>query len=80
MGSQQINFTMFLQAAFSVAVLSAAALAAPPSYNPKPRFVSTDGTKFSLNGKQFFFAGSNAYYLPFDNVSPLSIGCLGVLC
>lgn len=52
----------------TLATLAAAAWAAPPSYQPKPGFVTTDGTKFSVDGKDFFFAGSNAYYLPFGNV------------
>ncbi|KAM0275010.1 hypothetical protein ACHAQH_007659 [Verticillium albo-atrum] len=30
-------------------------------------FVTTKGTKFRLDGKDFPFAGSNAYYFPFDN-------------
>lgn len=55
----------------AVAALTAVASAIPPpSYAPKPGFVTTDGTDFSLDGKPFFFAGSNAYYLPFGNVSP----------
>lgn len=54
--------------ALSLATLAAVAFAAPPSYKPKPGFVKTDGTKFSLDGKEFFYAGSNAYYLPFANV------------
>ncbi|KAM5352965.1 hypothetical protein ACJ41O_005687 [Fusarium nematophilum] len=29
-------------------------------------FVTTNGEKFSLDGEDFFFAGSNAYYLPFN--------------
>ena len=62
----------------SLAALAAAASAAPPRGPPsyhKPGFVTTDGTKFSLDGKDFFFAGSNAYYLPFLNVSYLYSIC-----
>ena len=40
----------------------------PPVKVPKG-FVSVDGTKFKLDGKDFYFAGSNAYYFPFNNVS-----------
>ncbi|KAL4973643.1 mannan endo-1,4-beta-mannosidase C [Aspergillus desertorum] len=30
-------------------------------------FVTTKGNRFQLDGKDFYFAGSNAYYFPFNN-------------
>lgn len=56
------------------ALLTAAAVAAPsdhegPPHDKPPRgFVTTKGTEFRLDGKKFYFAGSNAYYFPFDDV------------
>lgn len=43
----------------SVALLACNALAAPAK-GPKG-FVTTSGTKFKVDGKDFYFAGSNAY-------------------
>lgn len=57
-----------------LATLAASTTAAPwdrwGRHDKTPKgFVTTKGTKFSLDGKDFFYAGSNAYYFPFDNVS-----------
>jgi mannan endo-1,4-beta-mannosidase len=32
-------------------------------------FVTTNGNNFQLDGEEFHFAGSNAYYFPFSGVS-----------
>lgn len=52
----------------SLALLAVGAATASPKPKVPKGFVTTSGTKFLLDGKDFYFAGSNAYYFPFGNV------------
>jgi mannan endo-1,4-beta-mannosidase len=52
-----------------VASLSvAASLALLASAVPSPKYVKTDGTRFELDGKPYYFAGTNCYWCSFTAV------------
>jgi mannan endo-1,4-beta-mannosidase len=53
----------------AVTGLAALAIAAPSPRQADGGFVTTNGNKFELDGEDFTFAGSNAYYFPFSGVS-----------
>lgn len=48
-------------------MLATGVSAAPAGKDKVPKgFVTTEGDHFKLDGKDFYFAGSNAYYFPFN--------------
>lgn len=57
----QAHFLSFLS------MLATGVSAAPAGKDKVPKgFVTTEGDHFKLDGKDFYFAGSNAYYFPFN--------------
>lgn len=54
--------------AASFLLLATGAVAAVAGKKVPPGFVTTSGNVFKLDGKNFYFAGSNAYYFPFNDV------------
>ena len=49
-------------------VLALTAAAAPGKSGCGSKFDTVSGDQFKLHGKDFHFAGSNAYYFPFNGV------------
>ena len=63
---------IMISSLFPLALLASTAAALPAANlnkkAPPAGFVSANGNKFQLDGKDFYFAGSNAYYFPFTQV------------
>ena len=53
----------------SLLLLTTSTSAAVVSRKVPAGFVTTKGNVFKLDGKDFYFAGSNAYNFPFNDVS-----------
>lgn len=53
----------------SLLLLATSTSAAVVSRKAPAGFVTAKGNAFKLDGKDFYFAGSNAYYFPFNDVS-----------
>jgi mannan endo-1,4-beta-mannosidase len=49
-------------------LLSSSVSAAALAKEAPKGFVTREGQVFKLDGKNFYFAGSNAYYFPFNDV------------
>lgn len=52
-------------------LLSSSASAAAVAKKTPKGYVTREGQVFRLDGKDFYFAGSNAYYFPFNDVRML---------
>jgi mannan endo-1,4-beta-mannosidase len=49
-------------------IAAAASLALLAGAAPSPKYVKPDGTRFELDGKPFYFAGTNCYWCSFTAV------------
>jgi hypothetical protein len=64
---EPITFEMILNFVPLLLISSGASAISIAKKAPKG-FVTREGQVFKLDGKDFYFAGSNAYYFPFNDV------------
>ncbi len=72
-----VAFLLALLMAVSSALVEVPVDAAAAQPGTKTGFVYADGTKFKIDGSDFYYAGTNNYYINFKPSEDVDEGCRG---